>query len=446
MLSGRRKASGRGTAEHPFPVRAAVSGFAVGSIAAVAVIMVGGYFVLHSVAIDEATRDTRERVRSEGSLIEAAGLSDGVLTGDPAALQRLDTVVRSQVLGDSIVRVKLWTRDGTVLYSDEPELIGQRFTLGAEELELFDSGQAEADLSDLTKPENKYERDEDKLLEAHTVVHTPDGTPLVFEIYQRFSAVSASGTRLLSALAMPLIGGVLVLLLFQVPLAWTMARRLQRGHREREQLLANVIAASTGERQRIAAGLHDGVVQDLAGVAFGLAPLAATAQRRGDAPEAAVLRDATVTLRHGIRDLRTLLLEIHPPNLHDAGLRVALSDLLSPLQADGITTAVSIHDELECDSTDALLYRVAREAIQNARTHAAPTSVEVILDRDADSARLVVADNGCGFGDSQRRLSAGEGHLGLTLLEEVVSQADGELDLQSAPGTGTTVTVTLPIR
>jgi len=62
---------------------------------------------------------------------------------------------------------------------------------------------------------------------------------------------------------------VVVLLLFQVPLAWTLARRLQRGHREREELLANAVEASTQERRRIASGLHDGVVQDLAGVAFG---------------------------------------------------------------------------------------------------------------------------------------------------------------------------------
>ena len=158
---------------------------------------------------------------------------------------------------------------------------------------------------------------------------------MLFETYQRFDALSASGERLLRALAPTLLGALLVLLLFQVPLAWSLARRLQRGHRERERLLARTIEASDHERRRIAADLHDGVVQDLAGVAFGLAPLAEGAQRRGDEAEAAALRESTTRLRQGVRALRTLLVEIHPPRLETAGLEPVLDDLLSPLAASG---------------------------------------------------------------------------------------------------------------
>ena len=117
---------------------------------------------------------------------------------------------------------------------------------------------------------------------------------MLFEIYQRFGSVNASGERLLRALAPPLLGGLVVLLLFQVPLAWSMARRLQRGHaRARGAARAAPSRPPTQERRRIAADLHDGVVQDLAGVAFGLAPLAADAARRGDDDEAEALREAT---------------------------------------------------------------------------------------------------------------------------------------------------------
>ena len=76
-------------------------------------IAIGGYFALRSVAIEEAERDTRERVTIEGRLVETA-LADGVLTGDPQALQDLDDLVQSEILGDSVVRVKLWTEDGRV--------------------------------------------------------------------------------------------------------------------------------------------------------------------------------------------------------------------------------------------------------------------------------------------------------------------------------------------
>jgi two-component system, NarL family, sensor kinase len=433
-------------------VRAALSWFVVGNVIAFAVVMVGGFFVLRSIAIDEATRDTRDRVLSEGRLAEAVGLTDGLLRGDPASIRQMDALVKGEVLSDSIVRVKVWARDGTILYSDEPRLIGDRFTLGPDELALFGTDQAEADLSDLSRPENRYERPQGKLLEAHTAVRTPNGTEVLFEIYQRFSAVSASGTRLLGALAPPLLGGAAILLLFQVPLAWTVARQMQRGHRDREQLLANAVEASTQERRRIAADLHDGVVQDLAGVAFGLAPLTAAARRRGDTSDAEVLQNATATLRQGVRDLRTLLLEIYPPNLEAAGLAAALSDLLSPLEAHGIVTSLRLsvggepRSHLDPHPSDALVYRVAREAIRNAQTHAAPAAVSVVVTRDDPCTRLEVTDDGVGFAMADRRRRGSEGHVGLTLLQGVVTQAGGTLDVRSAPGAGTTVTLELAQR
>ena len=426
--------------------------FMLGSLAAIAVIVVGGFFVLRDIAIEEAIGDTRDRVRSEARLVEAAGLEDGIVRGDRAALRRLDDLVSALVLGDSIVRVKLWTKDGTILYSDEPALIGKRYTLGEEERELFDSGGADAELSNLDDAENLYERPQGKLLEAHTAIRAPDGTQLLFEIYQRFSSVNASGARLLSALAPPLIGGLAVLALFQLPLAWSMARRLQGGHREREALLSTAVEASAQERRRIAADLHDGVVQDLAGVAFGLAPLAAAAQKRGDEDEAAALREATATLRQGVRDLRTLLVEIHPPNLESAGIRVALSDLLSPLAASGIATSLEVEDvpraaEARSTEHDTLVYRVAREAIRNAQEHAEPTAVSVAVTRpQPDCTRLVVSDDGRGFAAGARERRGADGHLGLTLLEDIVAQADGTLEVHSSPGQGTTVQLELPAR
>jgi two-component system NarL family sensor kinase len=427
-------------------VDAAVARFMLGSLAAIAVIVVGGFFALRSVAIDEAEGDTRQRVRAEGRLVEAAGLRDGIVRGDRGAIRVLDDLVLGQILAEPIVRVKLWSKDGTILYSDQRALIGRHFGLGDDELALFRNHRADAELSDLTKPENRYERSQGKLLEAHTAIRTPDGTQVLFEIYQRFSSVNSSGQRLLGVLAPPLLGGLLVLVLFQVPLAWTMARRLQRGHREREQLLASAVEASAQERRRIAADLHDGVVQDLAGVAFGLAPLAADAERRGDDAAAGVLRDATGCLRQGVRSLRTLLVEIHPPNLESAGLRVALSDLLSPLQAAGIATTLEVDDASGDTASDTLVYRVAREALRNVRAHAQASGVHVAVTRDPrDSVRLVVSDDGRGFAPAARAQREDEGHLGLTLLEAVVEQAGGTLSVRSQPGEGTTVELEVPV-
>ncbi|HEY4895184.1 MAG TPA: hypothetical protein VII01_03765 [Solirubrobacteraceae bacterium] len=124
----RRRRSSRSA--DPPSIGSAVGRFMLGSLAAIAVVVVGGFFALRSITIEEARRDSRERVEAEGHLVEAAGLTDGVLRGDRAALTRLDDVVVGQVLAGSIVRVKVWSTGGRILYSDEPSLIGRQFSLG----------------------------------------------------------------------------------------------------------------------------------------------------------------------------------------------------------------------------------------------------------------------------------------------------------------------------
>jgi signal transduction histidine kinase len=384
-------------------------------------------------------------VRVEGNLVETA-LRGGLLTGERRALERVGDLVEGKILNNSVVRVKMWTRSGRILYSDESRLIGRRYTLGEEEQGLFDTGGVEAELSDLSKPENQFERQDGKLLEAHTVIRTPAGTPVLFEIYQRFDSVSQNAGDLLGALAPPLLGGLVVLLLFQAPLAWSMARRLQRSHRERELLLASAIEASDQERRRIAADLHDGVVQDIAGVAFGLAPLAEEAARRDAPKEAAALKDAVARLRQGVRGLRTLLVEIHPPTLESAGLEAALHDLLSPLVASGIATELYVADSAAVGSArDALIYRAAREAVRNAQAHADATMVCVEVSNPApNTTRLVVTDDGRGFAPGDRARRQADGHVGLTLLEGLVKQVEGSLAVTSEPGEGTRLQLEVP--
>lgn len=418
----------------------------LGSLVAIAVVLVGGFFAVRSVTVNEAERDTREEVQLQARLVESAALTDGVLRGDPEALARMDDVVQGQLLSESVIRVKLWSQKGVILYSDEPALVRKRFALGADELRLFHEGGADAELSDLSQPENRFERQEGKLLEAHTTIRTPNGTQVLFEVYKRFGSVSASAERLLGALAPPLLGGLAVLLLFQMPLAWSMARRLQRGHHEREDLLASAIEASTQERRRIAANLHDGVVQDLAGVAFGLAPVAESTARAGRDTEASALRDAIARLRQGVRSLRTLLVEIHPPNLKSTGLEAALSDLLSPLEAEGIAAELYVDDHAVAGSArDELVYRVAREAVRNIQAHADAEHVVVRVTRpDAATMRLLVEDDGNGFEKGDRERGADNGHLGLTLLDGIVRQANGRLDVRSEPGRGTTLELEVP--
>src|ERR1700754_2379856 len=96
----------------PPSATSAVVRFMLGSLAAIAVVVVGGFFALRSVAIREAERDTRGGVELQGAGVGSAGLSDGILRRAPAAIAKLDDVVAARLLSPSVVRVKLWSRDG----------------------------------------------------------------------------------------------------------------------------------------------------------------------------------------------------------------------------------------------------------------------------------------------------------------------------------------------
>src|SRR5690349_20851583 len=80
-------------------IDSAVARFMLGSLAAVAVIVVGGFFALRSAAIAEAEDETRDRVVAEGRLVEAAALRDGIVRGDRAAIRELDDLVQAQIRG-----------------------------------------------------------------------------------------------------------------------------------------------------------------------------------------------------------------------------------------------------------------------------------------------------------------------------------------------------------
>jgi two-component system NarL family sensor kinase len=429
----------------PPTVRSSLLRFALGSAAAICVVVIGGYFALRSVATDEAKRDTRTRVQEAGQLVEAS-VAQGLLTGAPSAISAVDDVVVSRVLSSSIVRVKIWSADGRVLYSDDAAQIGGRFALGADELALLRNGGADVQVSNLNRPENRLDRQQGKLIEAYTRIRTPSGAPLLFEVYQRFGSVTASARRLLRALAPTILGAIALIVLIQVPLVWSLTRRLQRGNEEREALLGNAITASARERQRVASYLHDGPVQEIAGLAYGLAPLADSAAARGASEEATVLGGTIEHLRRTVRDLRSLLVELHPANLAAAGLEAAIADLVSPLQASGVHVRVAIDGAERLDrEREALVYRVAQEAIRNVIAYADAHSLDVSLGVD-EVVRLVIADDGRGFQPEQRERRLEEGHLGLSLVEELARQSGGNLTISSAEGAGTRVELVVSAR
>jgi signal transduction histidine kinase len=234
-----------------------------------------------------------------------------------------------------------------------------------------------------------------------------------------------------------------VLQLIELPLAYSLAKRVARAHRDRAELLKRALDASEMERRRIAADLHDGTVQELVAASYGLAAARERVGTEGEAADA--LERGEASCRAAVRELRSLLVEIYPPRLHDAGLASALEDLLTPLKQKGIQASVESHSDLRLsDETTSLLYRTAREALRNAAEHAEASTVRVRVARENGRVMLSVVDDGRGFTPADALAHPAEGHFGLRLLSDQVRDAGGRLGIDSTPGGGATLTVEVP--
>ncbi|MEY2472106.1 MAG: two-component system, NarL family, sensor kinase [Actinomycetota bacterium] len=374
-------------------------------------------------AISEARTTTI--LRAQG-LVEPV-LRDEIAARDPSAIAAVRDVVDQRVIDHALVVVKVWDAKGTVLFATDPRLEGQHFTLAEDDLDALRNGTIQAEVSDLHAPENRYDRRFGKLLEVYLPVRTPNGTRLLFEAYFRYDAVAASGNRIWRSFAPISIGALLVLELLQIPLAWSLALRLRQRQRERESLLRRALEASDVERRRIAADLHDGVVQDLAGVAFSLA--------------AASHEEAAASVRATITSLRAALTDIYPPDVSGHGLRDAIGELAADAGTAGLDVRVDIQALTSSltDSVGALLFRVVREALRNVITHARATHATVRAGEGRGCAWVEIADDGVGFDRAVLGERAAEGHIGLKGLEGVLHDAGGTMTIDTEPGRGTKI-------
>lgn len=203
------------------------------------------------------------------------------------------------------------------------------------------------------------------------------------------------------------------------------------------------LAAEEAERLRWVRELHDETLQDLAAVEMTLSGLdpAADPRRAADAVE-----DARALVRHQIRSLRALLTRMRPLALEQHGLAGALEHLAT--SQDG-RTAVRVVAELgplpRLDAADELaVYRIAQEAVANAVAHANAHAITVRAASNDGTVEVSVNDDGTGFrADAPPPSEPGRGY-GLVTMTERAEALGTRLVIDSAPGAGTTVSVSVP--
>lgn len=411
---------------------------AVGAVVVLVVVSILGVLAARTLAERQSVNDAANTVDLLAEAVVQPALRDSIATGDPAAVALLAAAVHDALVGSSVVRVKLWTSDGRIVYSDESRLVGRQFALDAEQSAVFERPRTEAEISSLDGPENEFERGQGKLLEAYRPVWTPNGTPLLFETYSPYDEVRDRTSQLWRGFAGVTISSLLLFTALMVPLLWQLMTRVRAAQRQREALLQRAVDASADERQRIAGTLHDGVVQELAGASFALSGAAARAEALEDEQLGTDVRRVAATLRDSISGLRTLLVDIYPETLETAGLLDVLSDLASTLRSRNIEVHLDLPQEdpgLGAEN-DRLVFRIVHECFQNVQRHSGAANLWLRLAREGDGYVVEISDDGVGFDPAAVLARPEEGHFGLRVLADVAGREGAELSLSSAPGAG----------
>jgi signal transduction histidine kinase len=238
-------------------------------------------------------------------------------------------------------------------------------------------------------------------------------------------------------------------------------RALYREAEERQQLITELVetrgelalaeraAGMLAERERLAREIHDTVAQGLSSI-----QLLLHAAERLDAnrPGLEQLQLARQTAADSLVDTRRIIGELTPPALDDRTLPGALSRLADStaetMRAAGTPAAVNFQLEGEPVtlpmSVNATLLRIAQGAIANVVRHARATRADLTLTYQIDSVSLDVVDDGVGFDPATASDEAGDS-FGLRAIRQRVASLGGLLSVESAPGEGTALAVTIPI-
>ena len=205
---------------------------------------------------------------------------------------------------------------------------------------------------------------------------------------------------------------------------------------EHKRLEKEVLDVSNREQHRIGHDLHDGISQQLTGIAL----LCKALQRRlaaNDVPEASEASQIEELVDDAIAQTRSLARGLAPVQLEEGGLSAALEEL-----ALGVERRYSVRCRLRWDETIPIqshafathLYRIAQEAVTNALKHGEPSSIAIQVVRDNGQMRLSVQDDGTGVNAG----SIGDG-MGLHIMRYRARMIDATLEIRRAPERGTVV-------
>lgn len=421
-------------------VRHEIVRFVAVTLLALVVVVGVSTVVAHAISRDVAVREAKGRGLAFARTVSAPLVDGDVRAGNPVAVDAFDRIMRTRLRDGSVVHIRIWERGGRVLWADQPEAVGQSFELEPQAVDLFDHAGAVGWLDDGHDAEHRLVRGEGELLEVYASGTTAEGDRVVVETYWPSTGLAAVSGRVMQRLLPLTLGTLLVFALPVLGLSVGLARRVDRAHAANAELWQQSLAASELERRRIAADLHDGVLQDVAAARYAVEALGLVAPDRPAQATALADQAAQLVARVG-EGVRSTLVDIYPAALHAGDVEAALQDVVRPLRSDGVVVCTDVADlSHEAPEVRQLVYRVAREALSNARKHAAAQHVSVVVSVEPDLVSLDVTDDGLGLPLGP----APDDHFGLRLVQDLARGAGGSVVLGPSSTGGARVHLELP--
>ncbi len=217
-------------------------------------------------------------------------------------------------------------------------------------------------------------------------------------------------------------------------------------HQELRRLSQQIMNEQDSQRRRLARELHESAGQSLAALKMTLGQLR---EALSENPELApsLLESAALLADTTVREVRTVTYLLHPPMLDDAGLGPALRWYVKGFaERSGLCAKLEISEPFPryAQEIETTVFRVVQEALTNVHRYSGSSSVETKVWHENSTLKVEVRDCGCGFppsADPSQRAKLG---VGISGMRERVEQLDGEFEVNSIPGKGTTVRVVLP--
>ena len=451
-----------------------VLGFAVASLVAFVVVGTGAMALMVRNAKDRAEQvGARHAAFVIGSVL-APAFEDVDLTrpvtGDTYGRTR--ELVRDRVLSDGLaVRVKIWRMDGTIVFSDEPTVVGLRYPQEVPELAGVARGGLEKGVSDLDEKENEFDRNlADKLFFTYAPLRTEPGGPVVAiaEIYQDYAFIQSDIDAVVGRVAIIMTVGLAVLYGLLLPLARRASNELRRRNERLQELLQRE-QATVAELRDLAERKDDFVSaasHELRTPLTSILGALGTLRRTELGEDPAVRTELLEAAERQAKRLERLIGNV---------LSAARLDGDRPIEIDEVDLAETARVVAEdLDACERVVVRIPQGTVATDRTRMiavmtyllenalkySPDGSVVTIGADCEKSgfRMWVTDRGVGIDpadqaaiferfhqidQSATRPQGGLG-LGLHLAKDLVEELDGRVEVASTPGRGSTFTVTVP--